>query len=92
MWYKGVSFTSEKCALVYLVDAAGTRSTADSFFEMTQDFSLPVFYTGSRRGPACLQEVIAILQSGQYWVTDEGIQNWIINGIRISQTEDGLVR
>lgn len=36
MWYKGVSFTSEQCALVYLVDAAGTRTTTDSFSDMSQ--------------------------------------------------------
>lgn len=36
MWYKGVSFTSEQCALVYLVDTAGTRTTTDSFSDMSQ--------------------------------------------------------
>ncbi|XP_049853107.1 uncharacterized protein LOC126334677 isoform X2 [Schistocerca gregaria] len=92
MWYKGVSFTSEKCALVYLVDSGGTRSTADNFLQMTQDFSVSVFYTGSRYGPSCSQEVISVLQNGQYWMTDDLTQNWIINGIRISQTRDGLVR
>ncbi|XP_049948079.1 uncharacterized protein LOC126456368 [Schistocerca serialis cubense] len=92
MWYKGVSFTSEKCALVYLVDSGGTRSTADNFLQMTQDFSVSVFYTGSRHGPNCSQEVISVLQNGQYWMTDDLTQNWIINGIRISQTRDGLVR
>lgn len=44
MWYKGVSFTAEQCALVYLVDAAGTRTTTDTFLDMSQDFSLNVFY------------------------------------------------
>lgn len=44
MWYKGVSFTAEQCALVYLVDAAGTRTTTDTFLDMSQDFTLNVFY------------------------------------------------
>lgn len=44
MWYKGVSFTSDQCALVYLVDSAGTRTTTDSFSDLTQDFSMNVFY------------------------------------------------
>lgn len=44
MWYKGVSFTSDQCALVYLVDAVGTRTVTDSFSDMSQDFSLGVFY------------------------------------------------
>nr|ACE75178.1 conserved hypothetical protein [Glyptapanteles flavicoxis] len=92
MWYKGVSFTSEQCALVYLVDAAGTRTTTDSFSDMSQDFSLGVFYAESRHGPACLQEAAAALSAAQYWVTDERVENWIINNVRVSQTPDGLVR
>ncbi|XP_070172742.1 uncharacterized protein Fest [Polyergus mexicanus] len=92
MWYKGVSFTSEQCALVYLVDTAGTRTTTDSFSDMSQDFSLSVFYSDSRHGPTCLQEAAAHLSTAQYWQTDEGVENWIINNIRISQTPDGLVR
>lgn len=44
MWYKGVSFTSDQCALVYLVDSAGTRTTTDSFSDLNGDFSLGVFY------------------------------------------------
>lgn len=44
MWYKGVSFTSDQCALVYLVDSAGTRTTTDSFSDLSGDFSLGVFY------------------------------------------------
>lgn len=112
MWYKGVSFTSEQCALVYLVDAAGTRTTTDTFSDMTQvktkiflhlkrilrpsnllqDFSLNIFYTDSRHGPSFAQEAASILAAAQYWVTDEGVENWIINNVRISQTPDGLVR
>ncbi|XP_066597460.1 uncharacterized protein fest isoform X2 [Prorops nasuta] len=92
MWYKGVSFTSEQCALVYLVDTAGTRTTTDSFSDMSQDFSLSVFYSGSRHGPACSQEANAALAEAHYWLTDEGVENWIINNVRISQTPDGLVR
>lgn len=44
MWYKGVSFTSESCALIYLVDTAGTRTTTDTFTDLTKDYTLTVFY------------------------------------------------
>lgn len=44
MWYKGVSFTSETCALIYLVDTAGTRTTTDTFTDLTKDYTLTVFY------------------------------------------------
>ncbi|CAL8110389.1 unnamed protein product [Orchesella dallaii] len=92
MWYKGVSFTSEKCALVYLVDQAGTRTTTDTFSDMSGDFSMPVFLSDSYFGPSAIDECIQILRGTQYWLTEEGVENWIINGIRISQTADGLVR
>ena len=92
MWYKGVSFTSEQCALVFLVDSAGTRTTTDTFNDISQDFSLSVFYEGSRRGPSCIQEAVSILQATKYWVTDKSTGNWIIHNVRISQTADGLVR
>ncbi|BES92068.1 Hypothetical protein NTJ_04876 [Nesidiocoris tenuis] len=92
MWYKGVSFTSESCALVYLVDSAGTRTTTDNFSDLTQDFSLQVYYSESRHGAAFISEAIEAIQAAQYWVTDDGIENWIVNNVRISQAPDGLVR
>nr|XP_050862556.1 uncharacterized protein LOC127069507 [Vespula vulgaris] len=57
-----------------------------------KDFSLSVFYSGSRHGSSCLQEAATALGAAQYWMTDEGVENWIINNVRISQTPDGLVR
>ncbi|CAH0389490.1 unnamed protein product [Bemisia tabaci] len=92
MWYKGVSFTSELCYVVYLVDTAGTRTTTDTFMDLTQDFSLPVFYSDSRYGPAFINEAVGILQDADYWVAEDGTENWNINNVRISQTPDGLVR
>jgi len=92
MWYKGVSFTSEKCALVYLVDSAGTRTTSDTFSDMNNDFSLPVFYNDSRHGVGYQHEAMNLLQNAQYFVDDKKVQNWIINNVRISQTPDGLLR
>jgi len=47
MSHKGISFTGEAGGLVYLVDDAGTRSTSDVFSDMSGDFSMPVFRTGS---------------------------------------------
>ncbi|XP_018318579.1 uncharacterized protein LOC108732336 isoform X2 [Agrilus planipennis] len=98
MWYKGVSFTSDQCALVYLVDSAGTRTTTDTFLDLSGDFSLNVFYGEGHHfdpanyGPHNINEAIAVLQESNYWNTDDGTDNWMINGIRISQTADGLVR
>ncbi|XP_014279959.1 uncharacterized protein fest isoform X2 [Halyomorpha halys] len=92
MWYKGVSFTSENCALVYLVDSAGTRTTTDSFSDLMQDFSLGVFYSESRHGQTFAIDAVNIIHGAQYWTTEEGVENWLINNVRISQAPDGLVR
>jgi hypothetical protein len=92
MWHKGVSFSAEACALVYLVDAAGTRTTTDSFSDMSGDFSVPVFLGESEFGLDNLQQCMSYVQNLQYWITDDGIENWLINGIRISQAPDGMVR
>lgn len=92
MWYKGVSFTSENCALVYLVDSAGTRTTTDTFSDLMQDFSLDVFYSESRHGQSHVPDAVDIIQAATYWTTEEGVENWTINNVRISQAPDGLVR
>ncbi|KOB64445.1 Uncharacterized protein OBRU01_17833 [Operophtera brumata] len=42
-----------------------------------------VYHYGSR--------AVSLLQAAQYWLTDDGIDNWIINNVRVSQTADGLV-
>ncbi|CAH2215761.1 jg2495, partial [Pararge aegeria aegeria] len=46
----------------------------------------------SRHGPSYVNEALTLLQAVQYWLTDDGIDNWIINNVRVSQTSDGLVR
>ncbi|KAL1464913.1 hypothetical protein WDU94_004518 [Cyamophila willieti] len=90
MWYKGVSFQSDFSALVYLVDAAGTRSTTDTFRDLSPDFSLSVFYEESRHGPAYIQETVSTLQKAIYWVTDSGVENWKIKDMCITQAR-GIV-
>ncbi|KAK9874376.1 hypothetical protein WA026_002723 [Henosepilachna vigintioctopunctata] len=106
MWYKGVSFTSDQCALVYLVDSAGTRTTTDTFSDLSSDFTLGVFYNtfppgdspynldmpGIPHGTHLVDEAVSILQAANFWVTEDGTDNWILNSVRISQTSDGLVR
>lgn len=44
MWFKGISFSSKNCPLVYLVDAAGVRSTVDRFPEIMEENASEVFY------------------------------------------------
>lgn len=45
MWQKGISLTSEGCALIYLVDSAGTRTTSDMInIDLNTDYISPVFH------------------------------------------------
>ncbi|KAM7343561.1 wurstfest [Cochliomyia hominivorax] len=92
MWYKGVSFTSELCALIYLVDTAGTRTTTDTFTDLTKDYTLTVFYDDSRHGPSYVQDANEVIQNSSYTCTDEGTEIYDINGFRITQAADGLVK
>jgi hypothetical protein len=44
MWHKGISLTAEGCALIYLVDSGGTRTTSDPIsVEVKEDITIPVF-------------------------------------------------
>lgn len=75
-----------------MVDAAGTRTTYDRFLDMRQDFSTSVFYDGACYGPYYTQEAISVLQGSEYWISDKGTENFVINNVRVSQTCDGMVR
>jgi hypothetical protein len=96
MWYKGVSFTSERSSLVYLVDEGGTRTTADRF---SPQLHAPAFATSSvflngsiHSQENAFQECYNLLQdSYDYYKTKNGTDVWVINGVRISQTDDLVV-
>ncbi|KAH8370919.1 hypothetical protein KR093_005540, partial [Drosophila rubida] len=92
MWYKGVSFTSESCALVYLVDTAGTRTTTDTFTDLTKDYTLAVFYDDSRHGPSFMPDAQEVVAKSSYSCADDGTEMYDINGFRIIQAADGLVK
>ncbi|XP_055537812.1 uncharacterized protein LOC129725721 isoform X1 [Wyeomyia smithii] len=93
MWQKGISLTSEGCALIYLVDAAGTRTTSDMInIDLNADYINPVFYNGTRFGAQYYQEANQIAQSANFWLNDDGTEIFHVNGFRIQQTVDGLVK
>ncbi|KAH8269474.1 hypothetical protein KR018_003868 [Drosophila ironensis] len=92
MWYKGVSFTSESCALIYLVDTAGTRTTTDTFTDLTKDYTLAVFYDDSRHGPSFLADAHDVIANSTYNCAEDGTEVYDINGFRITQAADGLVK
>nr|XP_016929587.1 uncharacterized protein LOC108009612 [Drosophila suzukii] len=92
MWYKGVSFTSESCALIYLVDTAGTRTTTDTFTDLTKDYTLAVFYDDSRHGPSFMSDAHDVIANSTYNCAEDGTEVYDINGFRITQAADGLVK
>ncbi|XP_001661772.2 uncharacterized protein LOC5575040 [Aedes aegypti] len=93
MWQKGISLTSEGCALIYLVDAAGTRTTSDMInIDLNTDYISPVFYNGTRIGTQFYPEANQIAQSANFWLNDDGTEIFHLNGYRIQQTMDGLVK
>lgn len=92
IWYKGISFTSENCALVYLVDSGGTRTTTDSFLDLRNDISSQVFLASSIHGPSYENQAIKEIMNHKYWPTMDGTEMHELNGFRIAQTIDGMVR
>ncbi|XP_039438120.1 uncharacterized protein LOC120419495 [Culex pipiens pallens] len=93
MWQKGISLTSEGCALIYLVDAAGTRTTSDMInIDLNTDYISPVFFNGARVGAQFCAEAETIAQGANFWLNDDGTEQFQLNGYRIQQTVDGLVK
>lgn len=92
IWYKGISFTSENNALVYLVDSGGTRTTTDSFMDLRNDITEQVFLTGSTHGPAYDNQAKKEVMNHKYWPALDGTEVHELNGFRIAQTVDGMVR
>lgn len=51
-----------------------------------------IFCSGSRQGPQCLDEAITLVQESSFWLNEDSSETFNINGFRITQTVDGLVR
>lgn len=93
IWNGGISFTSERSGLVYLVDPAGTRSTKDIFSDLlASDFSKHTFLHGAQHGGKYLEECMKIINTAHYKTKADGSEVWILNDILIQKTVDNLVR
>lgn len=93
MWEKGISLTADGCALIYLVDAAGTRTTSDAVNkEIRVDYGWQVFISNCRLGAHYLAEADAASKNYHFFTQDDGTQVFDILGFRVSQTLDGMVR
>lgn len=90
---KGVSLTSDGCALIYLVDSAGTRTTSDPVNkDIRNDYGWQVFINNCRFGEQYFAEADAVSKSYHFFTQDDGTQVFDILGFRVAQTRDGMVR
>lgn len=93
MWEKGISLTADGCALIYLVDTAGTRTTSDAVNkDYRNEYSWQVFSQNCRFGVQFYNEAEAASKNYHYLTQDDGTQVFDILGVRVSQTQDGMVR
>jgi hypothetical protein len=93
MWEKGISLTADGCALIYLVDKAGTRTTSDAVNkDVRGDYCWGIFVEKSRVGAQYYPEAEAASKSYQFFEQNDGTSVFEILGYRVSQTSDGLLR
>lgn len=93
MWEKGISLTADGCALIYLVDSAGTRTTSDAVNkDHRSEYCWQVFVYNARLGGQFFIEAQNASKNYHFFTQDDGTQVFDILGYRISQTNDGMVR
>ena len=91
---RGISFTANNMALVYLLDEAGARSTSDMFHDLYATNIVDTLFGEScpkKESEEAVQESIKNLDEAQYWRTEVGVDCWIFKDVFIQQTIDGLV-
>jgi len=87
---KGISFTANNCALVYLLDEAGARSTMDMFHDLqASNIVDDLFLAWARGGEEAIRLGVQMMEEIQHW--RDGEDHWHLPGLSVSQTLDGLV-
>ena len=90
---RGVSFTANNMALVYLLDEAGARSTSDMFHDLYATNIVDTLFEEScaKDIEEAVRQSIDLLDRANYWKTEAQVDCWIFNEIFVQQTVDGLV-
>ena len=89
---RGISFTANNMALVYLLDEAGARTTTDMFHDLyATEIADTLFEESCRKEGEALFTCMEQLDRARYWRTEAGVDCWVIEQVFIQQTEDGLV-
>ena len=92
---RGISFTANNVALVYLVDSAGARTTSDVFHDLGAGEVVDRLFLESvlRRGRVedRVEAALGVLGGIVYW-RERGLQCWEVAGVRVEQARDGMVQ
>ena len=89
---RGISFTANNMALVYLLDEAGARSTSDMFHDLyATQIAEMLFMESCSKQMDGVTDSIRLLDNARYWRTGDNIDCWVIGPVFIQQKEDGLV-
>ncbi|GBM74264.1 hypothetical protein AVEN_210023-1 [Araneus ventricosus] len=88
---RGIVFSSSTCSLAYLVDEAGTKSTADRFMDLRRDFSMDVFYGQQGQFDYSLERCYEMVAKTVHKSYQNGDDVWIIGGTQIKQDRYGNI-
>ena len=79
---RGITFTSLKRTLIYLVDISGCKTTAERYRPLNYDFTAEIFQTDALSGQYALSRAYAELSRHRYEVSEDGTDNiWYISGM-----------
>ncbi|KAG5678373.1 hypothetical protein PVAND_008055 [Polypedilum vanderplanki] len=91
IWNDCIAFTSAGCALTYLVDSAGVRTTSEAVIrDWSRDFCKPVFLDDIQIPDEATRNHAAT--DYHYKVEKDGTETFKICGLRVSQAKDGMLR
>ena len=76
---KGISFTANNMALVYLLDDAGARSTSDMFHDLHASHVVNTLFSEVAKMSNCGAGTalgVEMLHTAQYWRDHRGCDKW----------------
>lgn len=83
--------TARGCALIYLVDTAGTRTTSEQVNrDWSHDYCQEIYTEGMNMRNIVQNSYAA--KHYRYRVDDDGNDIFYVCNARVSQSEDGMVR
>ncbi|GFX05976.1 uncharacterized protein TNCV_760121 [Trichonephila clavipes] len=88
---RGIVFTSADHCLSYLVDASGTKTTAEKFRDLSQDFTHQVFFCDSMSSHS-MDLCYKMVEDAVHKHYKNGDEVWIVGGYRIKQDQWGDVK